>query len=470
MYVNVPLVSFVGSGSCVSVSVGCSVFVGSVSAGSVSTGFVSTGLDSCFGCAVFSEDGGSSVSVVLFPPQADSSARHIINHAVRGARIKNEQIRASNELERKQAAEEGREVDPDKIKAERYIWQDDLRQRVKEAAARATDEQSFAHQLRLSGVELVPVKNKDKQPIRDENRNLIYLHPATKKQPAYYTYELVDISGFPDKIPKNLKSKAHKLGTNYLPEAIAKLFSTASPSVQDDQEDVTPNVVFEGRTRPDAEDQYDAPPVFFEPSPRRRKPQKNAEKPKPETTEKSLEEKAMDDARNIARTYAFTLMRRVYGWQRATDIDELNRQHQERDAAFEQFTEWRVDRRKELARNGEKLPGIYVKNKSSDYVSVPRGEFEKQFAEFLDKRDHPEKYAAIQEQPEQQPAPVEQPQRVKPEKLPEQAKLTERARQEIAEGRSILYAELQRINAANEKRWAEQEQQNGGEKDSVIKS
>ena len=32
---------------------------------------------SCVGCEVLSEDGGSDVSAALFPPQADSSARHI---------------------------------------------------------------------------------------------------------------------------------------------------------------------------------------------------------------------------------------------------------------------------------------------------------------------------------------------------------------------------------------------------------
>ena len=103
-----------------------------------------------------------------------------VNPSVRGSRMKNEQIRAANELERQRAAAEGREVDPEKIQAERYIWQDDLRQRIKKAAIEATDEADFAHHLRLSGVELIPHKNKD--------GSLSYLHPATKKQPSHYTY------------------------------------------------------------------------------------------------------------------------------------------------------------------------------------------------------------------------------------------------------------------------------------------
>lgn len=117
------------------------------------------------------------------------------------------------------------------------------------------------------------------------------------------------------------------------------------------------------------------------------------------------------------------------------------------------------------------MPSIYPTDKETGYVSVPRDEFEKQFAEFLDGRDHPEKYAAAQEQPEQQPAPVEQPrpeqpQRAEPEKPLERAELAEQARREIAQGRSILYDELQRIIAVTDQRWKEQ-QEDDGEEDTV---
>ena len=116
-----------------------------------------------------------------------------INRSVRGARIANEQIRAENSREIKRAAAEGRAVDQTKIKMEKYIWQDDLRKRIKRAAQGATDENSFAQRLRVDGVELVSHKAKD--------GTLSYLHPATKKQPAHYTYELIDVSGFAGKIP-----------------------------------------------------------------------------------------------------------------------------------------------------------------------------------------------------------------------------------------------------------------------------
>lgn len=384
-----------------------------------------------------------------------------VNPSVRGSRMKNEQIRAANELERQRAAAEGREVDPEKIQAERYIWQDDLRQRIKKAAIEATDEVDFAHQLRLSGVGLVPVKDKNKQPVRDENGNLIYLHPATKKQPAHYTYELTDVSGFKDKIPPNLKSKSHKLGTNYQPENIAKLFTGPGLASQEERKE-------------------QAPPVVLEmPVPTHHKKKKDEKKP--------TEDEAMSEARKTAKSYVLLIMRQVYGWEenpkttgpdgrQVHDFDEWDRQFQERDAAFEQFTYYR----KELAAKGKKLPPIYVKDKATGYVSVPHSEFEAQFKDFLDRRDHPEKYIA-QEQQQAKPAetPQEQPEPVKPqERQPERQEPAQKTlsppsqadqeRQKIASQRSALMDELQRINAANERRWREQEQDS--EEDTIAKS
>ena len=380
-----------------------------------------------------------------------------VNPSVRGSRMKNEQIRAANELERQRAAAEGREVDPEKIQAERYIWQDDLRQRIKKAAIEATDEADFAHHLRLSGVELIPHKNKD--------GSLSYLHPATKKQPAHYTYELTDVSGFKDKIPPNLKSKSHKLGTNYQPENIAKLFTGPGLTSQEERKE-------------------QAPPVVLEmPMPTHHKKKEDEKNP--------TEDEAMSEARKTAKSYALFIMRQVYGWEenpkttgpdgrQVHDFDEWDRQFQERDATFEQFTRWRVDYRKELAAKGKKLPPIYVKDKATGHVSVPHSEFEAQFRNFLDRRDHPEKYIA-QEQQQAKPSetPQEQPEPVKPqERQPEWQKpaqetlsppsQADQERQKIASQRSALMDELQRINAANERRWQEQEQD--GEEDAIVKS
>lgn len=377
-----------------------------------------------------------------------------VNPSVRGSRIKNEQIRAANELERQRAAEEGREVDPDKIIAERYIWQDDLRKRVKEADTGARNEADFAQRLRLSGVELVPHENKD--------GTVTYLHPATKKQPPHYTYELVDTSGFQGKIPSNLKSKSHKLGTNYQPEGVAKLFASPGITAQEEQ----------------------APPVVIEipiPSP------KPAKKPvqKPATAkEKPSEDKEMEEARKQAAYYILTIMQQTYGWQEKpksmgadgkehTDFQEWDRQLKERDDAFEQFTRWRVDRRKELAKDGLKLPIIYDKDKETGHVSVPRAELEAQFRDFLDRRDHPEKYTAIQEQPQAEPTeqtietPTDHTERRRPQAqtapdtpkeqtTPAKQSHAEQERQKVEAQRSALWEEIMRINAANERRWKQQ--------------
>lgn len=384
-----------------------------------------------------------------------------LNPSVRGSRMKNEQIRAANELERKRAAEEGREVDPEKIMAERYIWQDDLRQRVNDAAAKATDETDFSHQLRLSGVELVPPKGKDEEPLKDENGNIVYLHPATKKHPPHYTYELVDTTGFPDKIPKNLKAKSYKLGTNYQPETIATLFK-AKPKENLEQEE--------------------APPVVLEmpiPSPAR----KPAPKPVA-ATEKPSEDKEMEEAKSLAAYYTSIIMQQVYGWQepkkmgsdgkKHIDFGEWDRQTKEKNDAFSQFTAWRVERRKELKKDGLKLSPIYEKDKITGHVSVLRADLETQFRDFLDRRDHPEKYAAQNRPKAQQPweAPREQPVRQRPQEhhqeqdAPAKPSQAEQERQKIESQRSSLVAEMMRINVETDKRW--KEQQASGEEDYDI--
>lgn len=384
-----------------------------------------------------------------------------VSRSVQGVRIKNEKIKAANELEQLRAAEEGREPDPDKIKPEHYIWQDDLKRRIKTAATKATDEDSFAAELRASGVDLVPHKAKD--------GTVSYIHPATKKQPAHYTYELTDTSGFSDKIPRNLKSKSFKLGTNYQPETIAKQFGIPSVVWGLPEDDIVPKVDFY-----DASQERDAPsaevPVVVPDVPHK-KPKK-AKKPTPKIQEnppkRSLEDSAMADARNRANVIAFAVMRQVYGWEQDASLDELDRQHQARDAAFIQFTTWRVNKKKQLATEGKKLPSIYIKDKDTSYISVHRDEFERQFTEFLTEHDSPEKRMDAQKQPEQgQAAQVkslrtEQPKQTKPENL-SRADLAERARREIAKGLSASYFELQRMNRKNERRWAEQEREQDGE-------
>lgn len=142
-----------------------------------------------------------------------------VTPAVRGQRMANEKIRAMNAEEQQVAAVLGHE--PELI-SEKYIWIDDLRERVKRAAAGAANEAEFAQRLRLDGVELVPQKDK-------QTGRLSYRHRATRTQPEHYLFELVDTSKFPDKVPQNLKSKSHKLGTNYQPDSLAKMFGQPAP-------------------------------------------------------------------------------------------------------------------------------------------------------------------------------------------------------------------------------------------------
>ncbi len=142
-----------------------------------------------------------------------------VTPGVRGQRMANEKIRAMNEEAQQAAAVMGREPD---LVPEKYIWIDDLRERIKRAAAGAADEAGFAQRLRLDGVELVPQKDK-------QTGRLTYRHRATRTQPEHYLFELVDTSRFPDKIPQNLKSKSHKLGTNYQPDSLAKMFGHPAP-------------------------------------------------------------------------------------------------------------------------------------------------------------------------------------------------------------------------------------------------
>lgn len=79
----------------------------------------------------------------------------------------------------------------------KYVWKDDLKDRITASVESATDATDFVRQLRKAGVK-VQVKN-------------------SKKYGKYMLYELVDTSGFKegDKVPQNLKAKSYKLGTDY---------------------------------------------------------------------------------------------------------------------------------------------------------------------------------------------------------------------------------------------------------------
>lgn len=106
-------------------------------------------------------------------------------------------------------------------KPAKYIWKDDLKERVKSAMSEASDKEDFLKKLTEHGVEGT-------------------FH-ETKKGRKYYTYELTDISGFGEgKVPQNLRARSYKMGTDYDYETIDKLFSDEPdpapkiPAVQSD--------------------------------------------------------------------------------------------------------------------------------------------------------------------------------------------------------------------------------------------
>ncbi len=344
--------------------------------------------------------------------------------------------------EKESAAIRGKKYRDAKSKQKTYTWQDDLKERINDAAKGAVDEADFFSRLRDNGVEV-------------EKRK------ATKTQPEYYLYELIDVTRFHGDVPKNLKSKSYKLGGNYQPETIAKMFSTATPSVQDVQQEQAPSGVLEV------------------PVPAPKPTRKQA--PKPATAkEKPSEDKEMEEARKQAEYYILAIMRQIYGWQEKPksigadgkehfDFQEWDRQTMERDNAFEQFTQWRKGRRNELKKDGQVLPPIYDKDKLTGHISVLRDDLEVQFKDFLDQRDHPEKYIAIQEQPQAEPKeqPREQPKQQPPQEqtapeppkeqaAPAKQSQAEQEPQKTEKQRSALMEELRRINAASERQWKQQ--------------
>ena len=92
----------------------------------------------------------------------------------------------------------------ERIKREqgKYVWKDDLKQRIASCMSSATSEAEFIEQLNAHGV------------------NVDVHDPATRpkqKKPKYYTYELTDVSNFPEgvKPPQNRKAKSTKLGIDF---------------------------------------------------------------------------------------------------------------------------------------------------------------------------------------------------------------------------------------------------------------
>ena len=285
-----------------------------------------------------------------------------VTQAVRAKRAENELIQAENEEELRRAAEEGREPQLGKTI---YIWQDDLRSRIRRAADGAADEEDFARRLRLDGVELVAKKRKDGA--------LTYKRHATKTHPEHYTYELADVSGFDGKPPANLKARSYKLGADYQPDAIAKLFQPRAKAARTSQE-----------------------PAIKLPEVPLRKPAKAPEKTigkektmakeKPQEKQTSQE---MEQAMAMARRIAFPEYVRLMGWE-AIDVKDMNNRDELEQrlymflAEWDIFVRWRTDRLTELKKNGGKLEPVLKKDKTTGEISVIKANLLEQFAGYLD--------------------------------------------------------------------------------------
>ena len=284
-----------------------------------------------------------------------------VTQAVRGRRLENERIQAENVAEWERAIAEDRLPDRSKLRQPLYIWQDDLRDRIRQAAEGAVDEADFARRLRLDGVELVPRKLKD--------GTLVYKRPATRTHPEHYTYELVDTSSFDGKIPPNLKSRSHKLGADFMPDAIAKLFQPPRRANAEAQE-----------------------PAIRMPEAPSRKPAKAPEPKPPEKPRQDNEE--LERAYREARRIIWLQYAEFMGWDAGMPVKTVDGEEQEDRGEMERrealllrdwdgFGRWRARRKRELKESDGKLEPIFTRDESTGAVSVRKESLLKQFADFL---------------------------------------------------------------------------------------
>ena len=185
-------------------------------------------------------------------------------------------------------------------------------------------------------------------------------------------YELVDVGGFSGKIPANLKSRSYKLGTDFMPDAVAKLFQ---PQAQAGAE------------------REDEPAIRMPEAPKPRKPAKEQERPKATEKPKPVDPE-MERAMRAARRIVFPEYRKAMGWgtdrpvktfngKEQEDRDEMERQAGLFQEDWDNFGRWRGRRRKELESRGEKLEPIYRKDKATGAVTVEKENLLRQFVDYL---------------------------------------------------------------------------------------
>lgn len=266
-----------------------------------------------------------------------------VSQSVRGRRAANEEIRERNRAEDIAAELEGRAP---VLEPEKYIWQDDLRERIKRAAAQAWDEDSFARALRADGVELLEQRRKD--------GSAAYVHHATRTMPEYYVYELIDVSGFPtgDKVPANLKSRSCKMGTDYAPDGIARLFRQVQQEVQEKPEIAV-----------------DVPGIVASV----KKPKAQQAEPRG-LTPQAKDKLALDHAVALAKRYVAPLVKAAY-----PDADE-----EWEEQLYDRFIRWRNALRKRWQEKGRTVPPIYRKDADGEGHIVAQ-QLDRQYRAFLDK-------------------------------------------------------------------------------------
>lgn len=279
-----------------------------------------------------------------------------VSQSVRGRRAANERIAEYNRAEAEAAEREGREPMP---MLEKYIWQDDLKARIRKAAAKAWDEESFAKALRMDGVDLLEQRQRD--------GSVTYVHHATRTMPEYYVYELIDTWGFTfeKKVPTNLRSRSCKMGTNYSPEGVAAMFRGKRPEAEKKTIDV------EG--------------IVASAKGPKKKP---APRPAEQEKEREKDRLAMEHAVELAKRHVSPMVRQAY-----PDADgEWEEQ------LYDRFVTWRDVRRRKWRERGREFPPIYHKNIHGEGEIVPR-DLDRQYKAFLDewrKTEAAEELARIQ--------------------------------------------------------------------------
>lgn len=92
-----------------------------------------------------------------------------------------------------------------------YIWEDDLKNRVRQAMEEATSRDDFEKRLTAHGVE-------------------IGRSGSSKKYGEYFTYELVDTTGFDEPPKKEAKVRSYNLGDDFTPESLDRMIAEKQSS------------------------------------------------------------------------------------------------------------------------------------------------------------------------------------------------------------------------------------------------